>query len=88
MRLKADIVNRSSSKSINLAFLNEDVPIIRLRGPKILLVDDDVAVLKSKGLVLGWAPVKAYLGRGLQAVDQGLKGGQRKRGYCISGTPG
>lgn len=80
MRLKADIVNRSSSKSINLAFLNEDVPIIRLKGPKILLVDDDVAVLKSKGLVLGVGTRKGVSSEEvLQAVDQGLKELGKKR---------
>lgn len=79
-RLKADIVNRSSSKSINLAFLNEDVPIIRLKGPKILLVDDDVAVLKSKGLVLGVGTRKGVSSEEvLQAVDQGLKELGKKR---------
>lgn len=80
LRLKADIVNRSSSKSINLAFLNEDVPIIRLKGPKILLVDDDVAVLKSKGLVLGVGTRKGVSSEEvLQAVDQALKELGKKR---------
>jgi len=33
---------------------------LRLKGPKILLVDEDVAVLKAKGLVLGVGPERAY----------------------------
>mgnify|MGYP001091226545 CR=1 FL=1 len=50
----AFVVNRDSSKDVNLAFLREDVPIIRLKGPKVVLVDDDVAVLKSReGVVVG-----------------------------------
>jgi cobalt-precorrin 5A hydrolase len=52
--LKATLANKRSSKEINLAYLREDVPIIRLRGPKIVIADDDVAVLKSRGgLVVG-----------------------------------
>jgi len=52
-KLGSDIVNKESSKLINLAFLKEDVPILRLKGPKIVVVDGDVAVLKAGGLVLG-----------------------------------
>jgi cobalt-precorrin 5A hydrolase len=79
-RLKADIVNKSSSKSINLAFLTEDVPILRLKGPKILLVDEDVAVLKAKGLVLGVGARKGVSSEEvLQAIDQALAESGRKR---------
>ena len=46
-RLGAAIVNKESSKAVNLAFLKEDVPVLRLKGPKIVIVDEDVAVLKS-----------------------------------------
>jgi cobalt-precorrin 5A hydrolase len=53
-RLGARLVNRDSSKEVNLAFLRENVPVIRLSGPKVVLVDGDVAVLKSKeGVVVG-----------------------------------
>ncbi|MDD2638771.1 MAG: cobalt-precorrin 5A hydrolase [Methanothrix sp.] len=52
--LGARLANRDSSKEVNLAFLREDVPIIRLSGPKVVLVDEDVAVLKrSGGVVVG-----------------------------------
>lgn len=50
--LGARIVNRSSSREVNLAFLREKVPVIRLTGPKVVLVDDGVAVLKRKGGVV------------------------------------
>ncbi len=50
--LGARVVNRDSSKDVNLAFLREDVPIIRLAGPKVVLVDEDVAVLKRRGGVV------------------------------------
>lgn len=50
--LGARVVNRSSSKEVNLAFLRENVPVVRISGPKVVLVDEDVAVLKSKGGVV------------------------------------
>ncbi|UEC42233.1 MAG: Cobalamin biosynthesis protein CbiG [Methanothrix sp.] len=50
--LGARIVNRSSSKDVNLAFLREEVPVVRLAGPKVVLVGEGVAVLKSKGGVV------------------------------------
>ena len=50
--LGARVVNRSSSKEVNLAFLREDVPVVRISGPKVVLVDEDVAVLKSRGGVV------------------------------------
>lgn len=51
--LGAEIVNKGSSKGVNLAFLSQEVPVLRLKGPKIIVVDDDVAVLKRRGLVVG-----------------------------------
>jgi len=53
-RLGAKLVNRECSKNVNLAFLQEDVdvPILRLKGPRVVMVDDDVAVLKSRGGVV------------------------------------
>jgi len=50
--LGAFVVNKDSSKEVNLAFLREEVPIIRLSGPKVVLVDEDVAVLKRRGGVV------------------------------------
>lgn len=49
----SEIVNRDSSKHINTSFLYQDVPVVRLRGPRIVIVDDDVAVLRSRGLIAG-----------------------------------
>ncbi len=52
--LRAEIINKESTKCINVSFLNQDVPILRLKGPEIVIVDDDVAVLRSgKGIVVG-----------------------------------
>ncbi len=50
--LGAFVVNKDSSKDVNLAFLKEDVTVVRLSGPKIVLVDENVAVLKSSGGVV------------------------------------
>jgi len=79
-RLKTEIVNKSASKSINLAFLTEDLPVLRLKGPKILLVDEDVAVLRGKGLVLGLGARKGISSEEvLQAIDRALEESGRKR---------
>ena len=47
-KLGAQVVNRESSKDVNLAFLKQDVPVVRLKGPKVVLVDSDVAVLRAE----------------------------------------
>ncbi|OPX76977.1 MAG: cobalamin biosynthesis protein CbiG [Methanosaeta sp. PtaB.Bin039] len=52
--LSADLENREASKAVNLAFLRKDVPVARLTGPLVVLVDRDVAVLRSReGVVVG-----------------------------------
>jgi cobalt-precorrin 5A hydrolase len=52
--LGAEIVNKDSSRDINLAFLKGNIEVMRLKGPSIVLVDDDVAVLRSRGgIVVG-----------------------------------
>jgi cobalt-precorrin 5A hydrolase len=51
--LGAEILNKEASREVNLAFLSQDVPVLRLKGPKIVVVDDDVAVLRRRGLVVG-----------------------------------
>lgn len=47
------VVNRDSTKRVNAALLEKDVEVLSIKGPKIVLVDDDVAVLKKHGLVVG-----------------------------------
>lgn len=47
------IVNRESTKQLNTALLKKDVEVLCVKGPKILVVDDDVTVLKRDGLVVG-----------------------------------
>jgi len=74
------IVNREASKEVNLAFLRKEVPVLRLKGPKIILVDNDVAVLKSRGLVLGLGTRKGVSAQEvLMAVDSALELIGRKR---------
>jgi len=51
--LQCRIVNRDSTKKVNIALLEKDVEVLCVKGPKILLVDDDVTVLKRNGLVVG-----------------------------------
>jgi cobalt-precorrin 5A hydrolase len=78
--LGAAIVNKESSKAVNLAFLREDVPVLRLKGPKIVIVDEDVTVLKSLGLVVGIGARKGVSApEVLSAIDEALNETGRKR---------
>ncbi len=52
-KLGCRIVNRESTKKVNIAMLDSDVEVVCLKGPKIVLADDDVALLKRYGLVVG-----------------------------------
>jgi cobalt-precorrin 5A hydrolase len=47
------IMNRDSTKKVNTALLEKDIEVLCVKGPKILLVDDDVTVLKRNGLIVG-----------------------------------
>jgi cobalt-precorrin 5A hydrolase len=78
--LRGKIVNRESSKKINLAFLKEDVPVLRLKGPMVVVVDEDVAVLKGEGLVAGIGARKGVSGTEvLDAIDSALLEAGRDR---------
>jgi len=79
-RLGAVPVNRQASLAVNLAFLREDVPVVRLAGPKIVVVDGDVAVLKRGGLVVGLGARRGVsASEVLAAVDGALKEAGRGR---------
>lgn len=72
-RLTSEIVNKEASKLVNLAFLEADVPVLRLKGPKIVMVDEDVAVLKERDLVLGIGARRGVsCAEVLQAIDTAL----------------
>jgi cobalt-precorrin 5A hydrolase len=78
--LGTQIVNRESSKEVNLAFLKEDVPLLRLKGPKIVIVDSDVAVLRGKGLAVGLGARKGVSAQEvLEALDSALNSVGRNR---------
>ena len=54
--LNYSVMNRKSTNPINVKMLKEPVEVLRLAGPKIVIVDDNVAVLSKtigKELVLG-----------------------------------
>ncbi len=79
-KLGAEIVNKESSKAVNLAFLKEDVPILRLKGPKIVVIDKGVAVLKGRGLVVGVGARKGVRSiEVLEAIDAALAEAGRRR---------
>ena len=78
--LGKQIINRESSKDVNLAFLKEDVPVLRLKGPKIVIVDGDVAILKCKGLAVGLGARKGVSAQEvLEAIDAALMSVGRNR---------
>jgi cobalt-precorrin 5A hydrolase len=59
-RLGCRIINKDSTKNMNLALLETDVSVLDIKGPKIIVVGDDVSVLKRNdispirnGLVIG-----------------------------------
>ena len=51
--LGCTIINKDSTKKVNIALLDTDVEVLQLKGPKIVLVDNDVSVLKRGGLIVG-----------------------------------
>ncbi|MDO9098980.1 MAG: cobalt-precorrin 5A hydrolase [Candidatus Methanoperedens sp.] len=52
-KLRSRIINKESTKKVNTALLDADVEILHVKGPKIVIVDDDVSVLKRRGLIVG-----------------------------------
>jgi cobalt-precorrin 5A hydrolase len=78
--LGAEIATREASREINLAFLQQDVPLLRLKGPEIVVVDRDVAVLTLGGLVVGLGARRGVEAREvLDAVDAALQAAGRSR---------
>lgn len=51
--LRCRIINKESTKKVNTALLDADVEVLHVKGPKIVIVDDDVSVLKLRWLVVG-----------------------------------
>ncbi|HEX7627367.1 MAG TPA: cobalt-precorrin 5A hydrolase [Candidatus Methanoperedens sp.] len=47
------IINRDSTKKVNVKLLESEVDVLDVKGPKIVIVGDDVSVLKRKWLVVG-----------------------------------
>jgi cobalt-precorrin 5A hydrolase len=47
------IMNKGSTKKVNMALLDTDIEVLDIKGPKIVIVGDDVSVLKRNGLVVG-----------------------------------
>jgi cobalt-precorrin 5A hydrolase len=70
--LGSRIINRESTKKVNTALLDTDVEVLCVKGPKIVLVDDDVSVLKRYGLVVG---IGANRGISQNEVMEAVKGG-------------
>jgi cobalt-precorrin 5A hydrolase len=75
--LDTHVINGDSTVATNLAVLNEELgPVARLDGPRAVLVDDDVTVLKRNGddgVVLGTGTVSGVdAGQVISAWEQAL----------------
>lgn len=44
-RLGCNIFNKESTVSVNCALLDQDVEVLEVKGPRIIVVDEDVSVL-------------------------------------------
>lgn len=81
------IINKDSTKKVNLALLESDVEVLDIKGPKIVVVGDDVSVLKrndlssvKNGLVVGIganrgvarSEVIEAINAGLSELDAGI----------------
>lgn len=44
-----DVVNRDSTRAVNAAILNSDIPVHAVKGPAIVLAGPDVSILVKKG---------------------------------------
>ncbi len=47
--LGCEIVNKESTISVNCALLEQDVEVLEIRGPKVVVVEENVSVLKRSG---------------------------------------
>lgn len=43
-----DIVNKDSTRQVNCSLLEQDVEVLEIKGPRIVIVGDDVSVLKKE----------------------------------------
>ncbi|MDD1742189.1 MAG: cobalt-precorrin 5A hydrolase [Methanotrichaceae archaeon] len=78
--INAEIINKEVSKELNLTFLRQDVAVLRLKGPKIVVIDQDVAVLKTSGLIVGLGTRRGVKAQEvLDALDAALQSVGRKR---------
>lgn len=64
------IINRDSTKKLNMQLLDSDVEVLVINGPKIVIVGDDVSVLKKNGLVVG---IGANRGVSTEEVVEAIK---------------
>lgn len=47
-KLGCDIFNKESTVAVNCALLDQEIEVLEIRGPRIVVVDEDVSVLVRK----------------------------------------
>jgi cobalt-precorrin 5A hydrolase len=47
-KLDCEIFNKESTVAVNCALLDQDLEVLEIKGPKIVVVDEDVSVLIRK----------------------------------------
>lgn len=72
------IINKDSTKKVNMALLETEVEVLDIKGPKIVVVGDDVSVLKRNDMRSGRLVVGIGTNRGvdrsevIEAINAGL----------------
>lgn len=47
-KIGCEIFNKESTVAVNCALLDQDIEVLEIKGPKIVIVDEDVSVLVRK----------------------------------------
>jgi cobalt-precorrin 5A hydrolase len=73
--LDCEIVNRDSTRAVNSCLLRSDLPLINISGPKVVMVDPDVTVLKKKGVRKEGVEVEGVGKQGVRKEGENKKTG-------------
>ena len=76
--LDCEIVNRDSTRAVNSYLLRSDLPVINISGPKVVMVDPDVTVLKKKGV-----KKQGVEKQGVRKEGVGKQGDNQKTGVIV-----
>ncbi|MBA1341512.1 MAG: cobalt-precorrin 5A hydrolase [ANME-2 cluster archaeon] len=81
--LDCEIVNRDSTRAVNSYLLRSDLPVINISGPKVVMVDPDVTVLKKKGVEKEGIGKEEVWGERVGKEGTGKEGKNKKTGVIV-----